>query len=84
MAAYKDTPFLWSGDGNSAICYVPRFRRDLVSALRRKVKESTEVTVYSWQPQTLHQHIPASHVSHLPVSETLTRWFGLTLTLSPA
>jgi adenine-specific DNA-methyltransferase len=81
---YESKPFLWTGDADSAICYVPRFRRDLVSALRRKVKESAEVTVYSWQPQILHQHFPATHVSHLPVSETLTRWFGLNLTLSPA
>ena len=84
IVPYESKPFLWAGDADSAICYVPRFRRDLVSALRRKVKESAEVMVYSWQPQTLHQHIPDGHVSHLPVSETLTRWFGLNLTLSPA
>ena len=84
VVPYEDEPFLWAGDENSAICYVPRFRRDLVSALRCKAKESAEVTMYSWQPQTLGQHIRESHVSHLPVSETITRWFGLNLTLSPA
>jgi adenine-specific DNA-methyltransferase len=80
---YESKPFLWAGDADSAICYVPRFRRDLLSALRLKVKDSMEVTVYWWQPQTLRQHIHDPHVSHLPVSETLTRWFGLNLTLSP-
>jgi adenine-specific DNA-methyltransferase len=81
---YEESPLLWSGDEESAICYVPRFRREYVSALRRKVKESASVVVYSWQPQTLRQHIPDGHTTHLPVSETLTRRFGLNLTLSPA
>ena len=81
---YKDEPFVWAGDEESAICYVPRYRREFAAALRRKVKESAEVTIYSWQPQTLRQHIRDGHVSHLPVSETLTRWFGLNLTLTPA
>jgi adenine-specific DNA-methyltransferase len=84
VAPYEIKPFLWAGDADSAICYVPRFSRDIVSALRLKAKDSAEVAVYSWQPQTLQQHLPDSHVSHLPVSETLTRWFGLNLTLSPA
>ncbi len=83
VVPYENKPFLWAGNAESAICYVPRFRRELLSALRRAVKDSAEVTIYSWQPQTLRQHIGDSHVSHLPVSETLTRWFGLNLTLSP-
>jgi hypothetical protein len=81
---YKDAPFLWAGDEESAICYVPRFRGDMAAALRRKVKESASVAFYSWQPQTLKQHIRDSHVTHLSVSDTLTRRFGLNLTLSPA
>lgn len=81
---YADEPFLWAGDADSAICYVPRFSKKMVTALRRKMKESAEVAVYSWQPQTLRQHIRDVHVTHFPVSETLTRWFGLNLTLSPA
>ncbi len=81
---YKATPFLWVGDEESAICYVPRFRGDMAAALRRKVKESASVAFYSWQPQTLRQHIRDSHVTHLSVSDTLTRRFGLNLNLSPA
>ena len=81
---YTDEPFLWAGNGDSAICYVPRFSKKIVAALRRKMKESAEVTVFSWQPQTLRQHVRDAHVTHFPVSETLTRWFGLNLTLSPA
>jgi adenine-specific DNA-methyltransferase len=86
FAPYEDAPFLWAGDEESAICYVPRFRREYAAALRRKVKESSAatITIYSWQPQTLKQHVRDSNVTHLPVSETLTRRFGLNLTLTPA
>jgi adenine-specific DNA-methyltransferase len=81
---YTDEPFHWAGNGDSAICYVPRFSKKMVAALRRKMKESAEVAVFSWQPQTLRQHVRDAHVTHFPVSETLTRWFGLNLTLTPA
>jgi adenine-specific DNA-methyltransferase len=81
---YTDAPFLWAGDEESAICYVPRFRGDMAAALRRKVKEAASVAFYSWQPQTLKQHVRDSHVTHLSVSDTLTRRFDLNLTLSPA
>ena len=81
---YEEAPFLWAGNEESAICYVPRFRREFAATLRGKVKESASVAFYSWQPQTLRQHIRDSHVTHLSVSDTLTRRFGLNLTLSPA
>jgi adenine-specific DNA-methyltransferase len=81
---YEEKPFLWAGDEDSAVCYVPRFRGDIAAALRRKVKESASVAFYSWQPQTLKQHIRDSHVSHFSISDTLARRFGLNLTLSPA
>jgi adenine-specific DNA-methyltransferase len=80
---FENIPFLWGGDEESAICYVPRFRREFLFALRHKVKGSASVVIYSWQPQTLRQHIGDDHVTHLPVSETLARRFGLNLTLSP-
>lgn len=84
IVPYTDASILWAGDEESAICYVPRFRRELVPALRKKMKAAAEVALYSWQPQTLRQHIRDGHVSHLPVSETLTRWFGLNLTHTSA
>jgi adenine-specific DNA-methyltransferase len=83
VSSFEETPFLWAGNGESAICYIPRFRRDLIPSLRHKVKDSASVAMYSWQPQTLLQHIADGNVTHLPVSETLTRRFGLDLTLSP-
>ncbi len=86
FAPYYEAPFLWAGNEDSAICYVPRFRRDIAAPLRRKIKESSvgTITIYSWQPQMLKQHVPDRHVAHLSVSETLTRQFGLNLTLRPA
>jgi len=86
LTPYADAPFLWAGNEESAICYVPRFRREFIAALRHKVKESSAatVTIYSWQPQTLKQHVRDSNVTHLPVSDTLARRFGLNMTLTPA
>ena len=80
LSPYKeDAPFLWAGDEESAVCYVPRFDRKLVAALRKQVKEAAAVILYSWQPQVLKQHIRAGCVEHKHVSETLTRWFGFKL-----
>lgn len=84
IAPFEDAPYLWRGDEESAICYVPRFQKEMISSLRSKVRESSAVTLYSWQPQALAQHIPDGHVTHVSVSDTLTRRFGLNLTLSPA
>ena len=80
---FGNDSFLWACDEDSAICYVPRFRREFVPLLRDKLKESTSVVVYSWQPETLAQYIRGDHVIHQHVSETLMRRFGLTLSLSP-
>lgn len=80
---YQHEFYLWRGNDQSAFCYVPRFHREIVSSLRRKVREASEVAIYSWQPQTLAQHITDTHVTHLHVSETLTRRFGLNLTMNP-
>jgi adenine-specific DNA-methyltransferase len=76
VAPYVDEPFVWSGNEDEAVCYVPRFRREDASALRRKVKEAGAVALYSWQPQTVRQHVRAGHVTHLPIPEELARRFG--------
>jgi len=75
----RDFPFLWAGDAETAVCYVPRFDRKLLPALRRRVQEAAAVTLYSWQPQVLQQHIRSGCVEHKPVAETLMRWFGFKL-----
>jgi adenine-specific DNA-methyltransferase len=85
LVPYAEAPFLWAGDAEEAICYVPRFRREDAPALRKKMKEASAVTLYSWQTETVSQHIRAAHIAHLPIPESLARRFGLLLgTHSPA
>lgn len=83
LSPYINAPFLWAGNKTEAVCYVPRFRRENLSALRRKVRDTGAVALYSWQPQILRHHIRDSHVTHLPIPETLARRFGLNLGTIP-
>ena len=77
LEPYASTDFLRTGDDESALIYVPRFATALVPALRKAVKASAAVIVYSWQPETLRQHIRAGHVQHEAIPESLARRFGL-------
>jgi adenine-specific DNA-methyltransferase len=76
LLPYSDAPFLWASDGEEAVAYIPRFRREDAPALRKKIKEAGAVTLYSWQPQAVKQHIRAGHVVHRPIPEELARRFG--------
>ena len=77
LEAYAAADFLLAGDDESALIYVPRFTTALVPALRKAVKESAAVILYSWQPEALQQHIRAAHVQHEAIPESLARRFGL-------
>ena len=77
LAPFTEAPFVWAGDEDEAVCYVPRFRREEAVALRAAMKRSRSVALYSWQPRALAQHVRAAHVTHLPIPETLARRFGL-------
>ncbi len=77
LAPFEDGPFCWAGDDDSAVLYLPRFRREDAELLRKQVKGSAAVALYSWQPRAVAQHVRATHVTHLPIPETLTRRFGL-------
>lgn len=76
LVPYVEEPFLWSGNADEAVCYIPRFRQSDARALRKKLKEAGAVALYSWQPQAVRQHIRAGHVTHLPIPEELARRFG--------
>lgn len=71
------TEFLHAGDDESALFYVPRFTMALVPALRKSVKETASAVIYSWQPETLRQHIRSAHVQHEAIPENLARRFGM-------
>jgi adenine-specific DNA-methyltransferase len=77
LTPFAEAPFLWVGDEESALIYVPRFRRDDAPLLRKQVKESAGVVLYSWQPELVRQHVRALHVQHEQIPESLARRFGL-------
>jgi len=45
--------------------YLPRFRHEDAPLLRKQLKRSAAVALYSWQPRTVAQHSPrrAHHAS---------------------
>ena len=77
LAPFEPEGFSWAGDGDSALAYVPRFSAAILPALRKAVADCAAVVLYSWQPETLRQHIRAAHVQHEAISESLARRFGM-------
>ena len=77
LLPYAEAPFLVSVENDEALIYVPRFRREDVPALREAVAGRTAAVIYSWQPETLRQHVPDVHVQHEAVGESLARRFRL-------
>lgn len=78
LTLFEDGKLCWAGDEDEAVMYLPRFRRADAPLLRKQVKQSAAVTLYSWQPSAVEQHLRASHVTHLQIPEVLVRRFGLT------
>ena len=72
-------PFQWSEEGDSALCYVPRFRKEDLKALRQRVDAAGNVVIYSWQPGLLRQHLRRPLVTHEALPAGLSRPFGLRL-----
>ncbi|MDI1311146.1 site-specific DNA-methyltransferase [Prosthecobacter sp.] len=70
-------PFQSAGDEMARLIYVPRFTKELVPALRAAVADCAAVALYSWQPETLRQHIRSGNVQHEAIPESLARKFGL-------
>lgn len=77
LLAYEPGDFLLVKEEDSALVYVPRFKKALVPALRKALKGCTTAIVYSWQPELLRQQIRASNVQHEAIPESLARRFGL-------
>jgi hypothetical protein len=70
-------PFLFADDEESALIYVPRFRREDAPLLRKQARQSAGVVLYSWQPELVRQHVRAQHIQHEQIPESLARRFGL-------
>jgi adenine-specific DNA-methyltransferase len=77
LAPYANGDFLTAGDDSAKLIYVPRFTKALAPALREAVKDCAAAVIYSWQPETLRQHIRAGHVQHEAIPESLARRFGM-------
>jgi adenine-specific DNA-methyltransferase len=78
LSAFRDGAILRAGDEDQLLIYLPRFRRADAGALRRAVKESRSVIVYSWQPEVVRQQLHSeAHVQVEPVPESLARRFGM-------
>ena len=77
LAPYVAAKLLIAGDNQSVLIYVPRFNKALAPALRDAVKDCAAAVIYSWQPETLRQHIRAGNVQHEAIPESLARRFGM-------
>jgi len=77
VASYENSPCLHAGDEEQTLIYVPSFRREYLSAIRKAVRSSRAVILYSWQPELLRQHIRADYVQFEHIPESLARRFGL-------
>ena len=77
LEPYEEREILFAGDDDTALIYVPRFAKALAPKLRKAVKASASVVLYSWQPETLRQHVRAEHVQHEAIPESLARRFGM-------
>lgn len=77
LERFVENDFLYAGDEDSGLIYVPRFTPEMVPALRQAVKASAAITLYSWQPEALRQHIRSGHVHHEAIPESLIRRFGM-------
>lgn len=78
IAPYEEkAQFQWVEEGDSALCYVPRFRKEDIKDLRERVDAAGNVVIYSWQPGLLRQHLRRPLVTHETLPNGLTRPFGL-------
>jgi adenine-specific DNA-methyltransferase len=78
ISAYEEGPILRSGDEEQLLIYLPLFRRSHGAALRKAVKESRSVIIYSWQPEIVRQQLHTEpHVQVQAVPENLARRFGI-------
>lgn len=82
LEAYIPGEFLRADCGEAALFYVPRFTKALVPSLRKDVNAAEAAIIYSWQPETLRQHIRSAHAQHEAIPESLARRFGMKGTMA--
>ena len=77
ISRYNDAPFLFAGDEEQALVYVPTFEAEQLAELRDLIDRCRAVVLYSWQPELLRQQLAAHHVQFEHIPESLARRFGL-------
>ena len=81
LSPYVACDFLIASNDDQTLVYVPRFSNTIVDRLKSRIEQANAVILYSWQPETLRQHIVAPHVQHEGIPESLARRFGLRTTV---
>jgi len=77
VAPFKPGRWQWAGDAEQALLYVPQFRKEDAAALRKQMRQSAAVILYSWQSELIRQHVRADHVQFEHLPESFSRRFGL-------
>lgn len=77
LLPYSESPFLIAAAEGEAMVYVPRFSEEVARALKTAVKDFKAVCVYSWQPETLAQHVRSGKIQFEAIPESLARKFGM-------
>ena len=66
-----------AGDAGSRLVYIAKLNSISLSELKLMTSNGGLVTVYSWQPAQLRQHISAGNVSFEKIPEFLLKRFGV-------
>ena len=77
LSPYQDSPCSIAGNDDPALLYLPSFRPEHLPAIRKAVRGSRAVILYSWQPELLRQRVRAEHVQFENIPDSLARRFGL-------
>ncbi len=76
LSPFVAAPVLTAGTEEASVLYVPRVSQAVLPKLQALVDASRAVTLYSWQPEFLREHVRAGHVQHEGIPESLARRFG--------
>jgi len=77
LTPFEDGKFCWAGDEDEAVMYLPRFRHEDAPLLRKQLKRSAAVALYSWHRARSRQHPPRrAHHASSNLRETLARRFA--------
>jgi hypothetical protein len=78
LSEYAEGAMQVAGDDDQLLIYLPRFKAADMKALRKAIKGSQAVIVYSWQPELVRQRLRDElHVQVEAVPESLARRFGM-------